>query len=85
MRRMILEELRPYCQTLLQEKPRCGNLEGRPQTINELAQPGAQAYLNCAMRALVYRYVTWCYAVNVRQPATVCHVVPGGSVLVGWQ
>jgi hypothetical protein len=41
--------------------------------------------LDRAMRALVWRYVAWCYATNVRIPATVCRVAPGRHVLVGWQ
>ena len=41
--------------------------------------------LDRVTRALVYRYVAWCYAINARRPATVCRVAPGWSVLVGWQ
>ena len=33
--------------------------------------------LDRATRALVYRYVAWCYAMNARRPATVCRVTPG--------
>jgi hypothetical protein len=41
--------------------------------------------LDRAMRALVWRYVAWCYATHVCIPATACRVAPGWSVLVGWQ
>jgi len=41
--------------------------------------------LDRATRALVWRYVAWCYATNAYIPATTCRVAPGWSVLVGWQ
>ena len=41
--------------------------------------------LDRATRALVWRYVAWCYATNVCIPATECCVAPGWRVLVGWQ
>ena len=41
--------------------------------------------LDRATRALVYRYVAWCYATNVCIPATTCRVAPGWCVLAGWQ
>ena len=33
--------------------------------------------LDRAMRALVWRYVAWCYATNVYIPATTYQVAPG--------
>ena len=41
--------------------------------------------LDGATRALVYRYVAWCYAINARIPATECQVASGWRVLMGWQ
>jgi len=41
--------------------------------------------LDRATRALVWRYVAWCYATHVYIPATTCRVAPGWHVLAGWQ
>ena len=41
--------------------------------------------LDRATRALVWRYVAWCYATNVCIPATACWVAQGWRVLAGWQ
>ena len=41
--------------------------------------------VDLATRALVYRYVAWCYALPARIPATVYWVAPGWRVQVGWQ
>ena len=41
--------------------------------------------LDRATRALVWRYVVWCYATHACIPATTCWVAPAWSVLAGWQ
>jgi hypothetical protein len=41
--------------------------------------------LDRTTRALVWRYVAWCYATHACIPATACRVAPGWCVLVGWQ
>ena len=41
--------------------------------------------VDLATRALVYRYVAWCYALPARIPATVSWMALGWRVQVGWQ